>query len=188
MESGERDDFLRVSRITPHTLPTPIHPSYVSFYNSAMKIIFLACSFAILYQMRAARGVKSTYDAAHDTFRVVFLIAPCAGLALLTSADRSPMELLWTFSIWLEAVAILPQLVLLQRTGNVDNLTGHYVALLGSYRALYLLNWVWRFATEPGYRAPTAWTAGALQTGLYVDFFYYYAKAWRNNEKLHLPA
>ncbi|XP_022771477.1 ER lumen protein-retaining receptor B-like isoform X5 [Durio zibethinus] len=31
-----------------------------------------------------------------------------------------------------EAVAILHQLVLLQRTRNIDNLTGQYVFLLGS--------------------------------------------------------
>ena len=37
----------------------------------------------------------------------------------------------WAFSIYLEAVAILPQLVLLQRSGNVDNLTGQYVLFLG---------------------------------------------------------
>ena len=40
-------------------------------------------------------------------------------------------QILWTFSIYLEAVAILPQLVLLQRTQNIDNLTGNYVFLLG---------------------------------------------------------
>lgn len=38
---------------------------------------------------------------------------------------------MWTFSLYLEAVAILPQLVLLQRTRNIDNLTGQYVFLLG---------------------------------------------------------
>lgn len=31
----------------------------------------------------------------------------------------------------MEAVAILPQLVLLQRTQNIDNLTGNYVFMLG---------------------------------------------------------
>lgn len=41
------------------------------------------------------------------------------------------LQILWTFSIYLEAVAILPQLVLLQRTQNIDNLTGNYVFLLG---------------------------------------------------------
>ncbi|CAI9260791.1 unnamed protein product [Lactuca saligna] len=37
------------------------------------------------------------------------------------------VQICWAFSIYLEAVAILPQLVLLQRRGNVDNLTGQYV-------------------------------------------------------------
>ncbi len=41
------------------------------------------------------------------------------------------LQILWTFSIYLEAVAILPQLVMLQRTQNIDNLTGNYVFLLG---------------------------------------------------------
>jgi hypothetical protein len=40
-------------------------------------------------------------------------------------------QVMWTFSIYLEAVAILPQLVLLQRTRNIDNLTGQYVFFLG---------------------------------------------------------
>ena len=34
----------------------------------------------------------------------------------------------------------------------------------------------------------TVWISGALQTGLYLDFFYYYLRAWRNNEKLSLPS
>lgn len=40
-------------------------------------------------------------------------------------------QVMWSFSLYLEAVAILPQLVLLQRTRNIDNLTGQYVFLLG---------------------------------------------------------
>lgn len=66
-----------------------------------------------------------------DTFRYIFLIAPCALLALVLNHRFSPTEVLWTFSIYLEAVAILPQLVLMQRTQNIDNLTANYVALLG---------------------------------------------------------
>lgn len=44
---------------------------------------------------------------------------------------RLRRQVLWTFSIYLEAVAILPQLVMLQNSGNVDILTGHYVFFLG---------------------------------------------------------
>jgi hypothetical protein len=43
------------------------------------------------------------------------------------------LQVTWTFSLYLEAVAILPQLVLLQRTRNIDNLTGQYVFLLGYF-------------------------------------------------------
>jgi ER lumen protein retaining receptor len=103
--------------------------------------------------MRKHRVVSQTYDAEQDTFRVVFLVAPSMLLAMLINHEFSFTEVLWTFSIYLEAVAILPQLVLLQRTKNVDTLTGNYVFLLGGYRALYLLNWIYRFLTEPGIQA-----------------------------------
>jgi ER lumen protein retaining receptor len=78
--------------------------------------------------------------------------------------------------VYLEAVAIVPQLVLLQKTRNVDNLTGNYVFLLGAYRSLYLLNWVSRYLTENQYRQWITWIAGIVQTALYADFFYYYLK------------
>ncbi|KAG6477904.1 hypothetical protein ZIOFF_061336 [Zingiber officinale] len=83
-------------------------------------------------------------------------------------------RILWTFSIYLEAVAILPQLVLLQRSRNIDNLTGNYVFFLGAYRALYLLNWMYRFFTENHQFRWIPWLSGLVQTALYADFFYYY--------------
>jgi hypothetical protein len=50
------------------------------------------------------------------------------------------MQICWAFSIYLEAVAILPQLVLLQRCRNVDNLTGQYVFFLGYEFLLHVGN------------------------------------------------
>lgn len=119
---------------------------------------------------------------------MMFLIGPSMLLAIMINHEFSVTEVLWTFSIYLEAVAILPQLVLLQRTKNVDTLTGNYVFLLGGYRALYLLNWIYRFLTEPGYRQWIVWVSGAIQTAVYCDFFYYYLKSWHNNERLSLPS
>ncbi|WOL05575.1 hypothetical protein Cni_G14304 [Canna indica] len=66
-----------------------------------------------------------------DTFRHYFLIIPCLILALLIHHSFTIIEVCWTFSIYLEAVAILPQLLLLQRSRNIDNLTGNYVFFLG---------------------------------------------------------
>lgn len=85
-------------------------------------------------------------------------------------------QILWTFSIYLEAVAILPQLFLLQRTGEVENLTSDYIFCLGAYRALYILNWIYRYFTEEGYTQWIVWIAGVIQTAIYCDFFYYYVK------------
>lgn len=67
----------------------------------------------------------------------------------ISAALRPRAQVLYQASIYLEAVAILPQLMLVIRTGNIDNLTGNYIFLLGAYRALYILNWIYRFFTEP---------------------------------------
>lgn len=83
------------------------------------------------------------------------------------------MQVLWTFSIYLEAVAILPQLFLVSKTGEAETITSHYLFALGSYRALYLLNWIYRYYME-GFFDLIAIVAGVVQTVLYCDFFYLY--------------
>ncbi|XP_010243088.1 PREDICTED: ER lumen protein-retaining receptor-like [Nelumbo nucifera] len=161
---------------------------YISFYNTTMKLVFLGTSISIVWYMRYHKVVKQTYNKDQDTFRHYFLAIPCFLLALLIHHEFTVIEVLWTFSIYLEAVAILPQLVLLQRSRNIDNLTGNYVFLLGAYRALYLVNWVYRYFTENHLVRWIPWLSGLVQTTLYADFFYYYIKSWKNNEKLQLPA
>ncbi|CAI0426596.1 unnamed protein product [Linum tenue] len=125
--------------------------SFVSIYNTIMKLIFLGSTFSIIWYMKHHKLVRRSYDKDQDTFRHWFLVLPCLLLALLIHEKFSFLEVMWTFSIFLEAVVILPQLVLLQRTRNIDNLTGQYVFLLGAYRALYILNWIYRYFTEPHY-------------------------------------
>ena len=75
---------------------------------------------------------SKTYDVQHDTFRVSFLIIPSIVLALIIHVDWSLGELLWSFSEFLEVVAILPQLFLLQRSGESEALTWHYMFALVS--------------------------------------------------------
>jgi hypothetical protein len=75
-------------------------------------------------------------------------------------------------------VAILPQLFMLQRTGEAETITTHYLFALGAYRALYIPNWIYRYLFEvPRFYDPIAVIAGIIQTILYSDFFYiYYTK------------
>uniref|UniRef100_A0A0D6QSA4 ER lumen protein-retaining receptor n=1 Tax=Araucaria cunninghamii TaxID=56994 RepID=A0A0D6QSA4_ARACU len=165
-----------------------IFTDYISFYNTVMKIIFVASSISIVWYIRSHKIVRRSYDKEQDTFRHYMLVIPCFALALLVHDKFTVKEVLWAFSLYLEAVAILPQLVLLQRCRNIDNLTGQYVLLLGAYRGLYILNWIYRYFTEKHYFRWIPWVSGLIQTALYADFFYYYFKSWKNNEKLQLPA
>ncbi|ERM97654.1 ER lumen protein-retaining receptor A [Amborella trichopoda] len=161
---------------------------YISLYNSLMKLVFIVSSLAIVWCMRARPSVRHSYDKDLDTFRHYILVACSFALALLVHEKFTIKEVLWAFSIYLEAVAILPQLVLVQRSGNVDNLTVQYVFFLGAYRAFYVLHWIYRYFTEKYYGRWISWVSGLVQTALYADFFYYYFISWKNNAKLQLPA
>ena len=64
---------------------------------------------------------------------------------------------------------------MLQRTGEVETITTHYIFALGIYRALYIPNWIYRYSySTTGYSDPIPWIAGIIQTVLYSDFFYIY--------------
>lgn len=159
--------------------------TFVSPYNSVMKVVFLATSYGTLYLMYVK--FKATNDRNHDTFRIEFLLVPVCLLALLVNHEFTPLEVLWTLSIYLEAVAILPQLFLVSKTGEAETITSHYLFCLGSYRALYLLNWVYRYYTENFYDL-IAIVAGLVQTILYCDFFYLYVTRVIKGKALKLPA
>jgi ER lumen protein retaining receptor len=177
--------------------------TYYSLYNSAMKVIYVSSTALIVYTIRYTEPFKSNYDASQDSFlHWKFAVAPAAVLALITNiyqgfdfievraymqlvlpqldnvrANQSlySLQLFWVFSIYLEAVAIIPQLIILQRYREVENLTAHYVFLLGIYRALYIVNWVYRSYHEVYYKHNwVVYICGFIQTCLYVDFFYYY--------------
>ena len=94
--------------------------------------------------------------------------------------------------MYLEAVAIVPQLVMVhavarQAGGFVEALTADYVFTLGGYRVMYLLNWIYRVIVESHYRNWIVWISGLVQTGIYCDFFYYYAVARMSGQKMSLP-
>jgi len=159
--------------------------NFVSVYNTVMKIFFIVSAAGTVYLMFIK--FKATYDGNHDTFRVEFLLGPVAILALVLNHEFSVMEILWTFSIYLESVAILPQLFMVSKTGEAETITSHYLFALGSYRALYIFNWVYRYHFE-GFYDIIAIVAGIVQTVLYCDFFYLYVTKVMAGKKIVLPA
>lgn len=157
-----------------------------SIYNVIFKILFISAQGYIIYLMTNA--YKPTNDPNVDTFRVQYLLGGAAVMAIVFPYYWTIREMLWAFSIWLESVAILPQLFMLQRTGEAETITTHYLFSLGLYRALYIPNWLWRYFTEPDHSVDyIAIIAGIIQTVLYSDFFWiYYQKVWKG-QKFKLP-
>ncbi|KAL3470414.1 ER lumen protein retaining receptor-domain-containing protein [Aspergillus californicus] len=155
-----------------------------SMYNTTFKILFIGSSGYIIYLM--LNDYRPTHDPNLDTFKVQYLLAASAFLALFFPHDYSVSEILWTFSIWLESAAILPQLFMLQRTGEADTITTHYLFALGIYRALYIPNWIYRYLAEGHFQAVPV-IAGIVQTLLYSDFFYIYYNKVMKGKRFSLP-
>jgi ER lumen protein retaining receptor len=158
-----------------------------SAWNTIFKILFIGSSGYTIYLMTTE--YKPTHDPNLDTFRVQYLLGGSLLLAIIWPHEYTPFEIMWAFSIWLESVAILPQLFLLQRTGEADTITTHYLFALGLYRALYIPNWIWRYYTEEKSQTGNtiAVLAGIVQTVLYSDFFWIYYTKVMKGKKFQLP-
>jgi len=160
--------------------------TFYSVYNSTMKIFYITITAYTIYMVKYQEPYKSMYNRDQDPIQhFKFAVAPCITVAVFAHligsgfSDFNLMEFLWHFSIYLESIAIFPQLVTLRRYRLVENLTGKFMFFLGSYRFLYIINWIYRAHTEPHYRHHyVVYFCGVLQTVLYADFFYQYYKVW----------
>ena len=119
---------------------------FISFYNTFMKLLFIGASIFILYLMHFKDPFKSTYDRKNeDTFPHVYLIPFAIIMTLLINKSYSLWGLVWSFSLWLESVAVFPQISIIAKTNGVFTYTAHYLAALGSYRFFYVLLWIYRY-------------------------------------------
>lgn len=130
---------------------------------------------------------KPTHDPNLDTFRAIYLLGGSAILAVLFPPEYKVSEILWAFSLWLESVAILPQLFMLQRTGEAETITTHYLFALGIYRTLYIPNWIYRYFFENHHFDTIPVLAGIVQTVLYSDFFWVYYTKVLQGKSFKLP-
>ena len=149
---------------------------YISFYNTFMKILFILASAFILYLMHCKQPYKNTYlRNSEDIFPHIYLIIFAVIMSLIINKDYSLWGLVWSFSLWLESVAVFPQISIIAKTNGFFSYTAHYLAALGSYRFFYILLWIYRYIKQ-GRILWVSVLSGILQCLLYVDFFYLYIK------------
>ncbi|XP_021736929.1 putative ER lumen protein-retaining receptor C28H8.4 isoform X1 [Chenopodium quinoa] len=148
----------------------------------------LVATLWVMYMMRFK--LKSTYLQELDNMPLLYVLVPC-GVAALLAHPIGPFPLLirwmWSFCISVEAVAVLPQLRLMQNSKMVEPFTSHYVFALGVSRFMGCANWIIQLIETRGVHLMLigqghiwillALVAELVHTFILADFCYYYVKS-----------
>jgi len=139
---------------------------------------------------------KDSYQPALDGWRAMPFVAVCLVLSVFVHPGlnhRMVPDISWTMGLYLESVAMVPQLVHLQsRGGEVGPEIGHYIACIFLSRVWTLLFWAASYqelAPPVGYNIPGYGIIGAqvLQVLIFGDFMWLYIKSHVRKTKLVLP-
>jgi ER lumen protein retaining receptor len=164
-----------------HFHSTPF--SKIKVYNTIMKFLFLSYQLYIIFLM--LYKYKNTYSRKYDNFNIPVLFIASAVISVFVKGETSGIfdyleEYLYTNSLILESVAILPQLVMIQEAGDCESLTSHYIFLLGLYRMVYVFYFISKKMSGSSVDSLLIVT-GLIQTGLYIEFFRVYYKYVMSN-------
>lgn len=135
-----------------------------------------------------------------DQLGALYLLGPSVLLALIFHPSLNHdfvSDVAWTISMYLESVAMVPQLYMFQKQasdegGVVEALTSHMVFALGISRLFELTFWLTSY-TELTHHSGSS-VAGYLvllaqigHLGVMGDFFYYYFKSLSEGKPMELP-
>lgn len=158
-----------------------LEPGFLSWWNFILKIFYITSSFYIVFLMmrvyaRTREREKAWRLGAYCLGGSIFLAPIIMAIAVRTEnfVEWGLLGVLWTFSIILESVCVVPQLLLLRQTTVPTVIDSFYLLTLGSYRAFYILNWIVRLAGPERHFEWRAEIFGTIQTAFYVDFAWVY--------------
>mmetsp|Transcript_39199 Transcript_39199/g.100179 ORF Transcript_39199/g.100179 Transcript_39199/m.100179 type:complete len:295 (+) Transcript_39199:101-985(+) len=141
--------------------------AYLVFF----KLTYIGTSIIVLVLFNQ---LDKTYERRHDTCNLAVIILPCATAAVLLTNEYSVLEILWTFSEFIEGFAMVPQYIFCYRDkGSRDWGTSLYVVSLGGYRVFYALNWIYKKIQMPHYSDIQSWIGGIIEIMFFVDFLNY---------------
>jgi hypothetical protein len=192
-----------LSRLTSTILYNGYLPADTAgdWFYQLTEIIALCCCLTLVYMLMVSH--RDTADFEKDTVDYKYLALPSLLLALLIhpSLNKNVItDVLWTTSMYLEGVAIFPQLKLFKDKGGiVETYTSHYVALQGLSRIFSLAFW-WdtynelQESSEGGYSLLNSYVgyfvllSQVIQLIIMIDYYWHYFKSlWkRDNMDMNL--
>ncbi|ORY74630.1 er lumen protein retaining receptor, variant, partial [Protomyces lactucae-debilis] len=149
-----------------------------SIYNITMKILYLITSSYIVFLMTLSPHYKLTWYRGLDTFTITPILVLSAVLAIIITHRYTVFEVLWTCSIILESMAILPQLFHLTQVPSLPALPLSHLVALGVYRFFYVLHWMHASFNHTRKVDFTSFLFGLLQTLIWADFLW----VWYNRK------
>merc|ERR1719359_1057509 len=129
---------------------------------------------------------RPSYEQEFDSMDVKNMVIGCVGLAVICHPDLNDwaaFDIAWTVSLYLDTVAMLPQLFMSAKVGKVPAYTSHYIAATLVSRAFSA--WFWYYGAENIARVSEGFSFGAagiivahvVQFLILADFGYFYLKA-----------
>lgn len=175
--------------------------SFVMEYDvhTILDLLSLGATAGVIYCLRGP--LKQTYQKSFDTMHHAMILIPCLVLALLVHPSTKHnffLRTLWAFCVYLEAVSVLPQLRMMQKSGSVEKFTAHYVFALGLSRFIACSHWILQIlegdkfifkALGSGLWPSFVLLSEIVQTFILADFCYIYVKSFASGTGvIQLPA
>jgi len=194
------------------------HPGYLPYDSSGdwfyqLVLVALVAVLGLTLALIHTR-LGTSYEASMDSLAtggsmsvpswatVPLLAGPAALLAMIIHPSLNSsfvLDSLWTFALYLEAVAVGPQLWMFhmrnKRGNDLAKFTAHMVFSLGVGAVLHLLFWLSSHDELNTNALFSNGTVGYLtvlacivQVGLMGDFLFLYLKAWQSGQQMVLPS
>ena len=125
----------------PGYLPSDSSGSWLYQLSDTLSLLICCLLIYLIYFK-----YKETSDILLDNkIPFYFLVIPCYALSIWFRSslnNNTFCDINWAFSMYLEAIAIFPQILLFSiKKGQIESFTSHYVALCGLSRLFSLIFW-----------------------------------------------
>ena len=168
------------------------------WFYQLTEILSLILILLLIYLM--IKKYKVTSDINLDTIKFYYFAIPCLIIGLLVHPILNSnfiTDSLWTFSMYLQAFSIFPQIQLfINKKGQIETYTSHFVALLGLSTVFSIFFWYdtyeelnnWSDISFPFFADYVGYIvifSQALQLIIMADFYYLYFKSLFKGEQIN---
>ncbi|XP_014220518.1 ER lumen protein-retaining receptor 3-like isoform X1 [Trichogramma pretiosum] len=147
---------------------TDLTVTHVSVYHTILKIVYVLASYLTVLTIYLL--FRRTRERKFDAFRMELLMLPCAVFSLFLSERFETVAVLQTFGLFLQSVAIVPQVYLVSKRKQVEAVVVSYVACLGLHLGCYISHWLYVYV-KLSQVDRIAVSSGIVQLLFYCDFF-----------------